>query len=314
MRIVFIIILIALQQGMSQQDNQYTQYSQTKLYYNSAYAGQEDQYSITGRHRNQWSGLVGGPAGQALLVNFPTVHEVLGFGLSINRNSVGIQERSEVAGMYSYKLKIKEANLNLGLQASFRQFVNDFTKDGLIAIDGFELDPSISRERYSTNVFNVGAGLFFNTKRFYLGVSVPRLVKADIDAEGFNSLSQETRHLYAMFGLNFELSPFWSIQQNNLFKYSDNAPFDIDSQAIFVYQRQVHLGLNLRAGGSQSSILESTGMILGFQFTPRILASMSYDFNTTELREYENGSFEILIKYEFLRNKSPKLIQNPRYY
>lgn len=314
MRIAIIIILCVLQQGLSQQDNLYTQYGQTKLYYNPGYAGQEDQYSITARHRNQWSGIQGGPSGQALLINFPTVYNVLGFGLSINRNSVGIQEKNEVAGMYSYKLKIKEVNLNLGLQASFRQFANDFTKDGLFAIDGFEIDPSISQERFSTNVFNVGAGLYLNAQRFYLGVSVPRLVKADIDSEATNSLSQETRHIYGMFGLNFNLGSFWQLRQNNLFKYSENAPFDFDSQAIFIYQDQVHLGLNLRAGGSQKSLLESTGIILGFRFSPKILASMSYDFNTTELREFENGSFEILLKYDFIKDKTPKLIQNPRYY
>ena len=219
-----------------------------------------------------------------------------------------------MAGMYSYKLKIKEVNLNLGLQASFRQFANDFTKDGLFAIDGFEIDPSISQERFSTNVFNVGAGLYLNAQRFYLGISVPRLVKADIDSEATNSLSQETRHIYGMFGLNFNLGSFWQLRQNNLFKYSENAPFDFDSQAIFIYQDQVHLGLNLRAGGSQKSLLESTGIILGFRFSPKILASMSYDFNTTELREFENGSFEILLKYDFIKDKTPKLIQNPRYY
>lgn len=313
-RIVLFILCLTCTCLTAQQDNQYTQFGYTPMYYNPGYAGIDEQLSLIARHRTQWTGLQGSPTGQSLLVNFPSVIDVLGFGLSINRNTIGISEKNDITGMYAYKLKIDKASVSLGLQLSMRQFINDFTREELIPIDGFEIDPSIAREKYTNNIFNVGAGLYAKAPRYYIGISVPRLVKGDLDSESINEISREARHLYGQLGLNFNLNLLWKMEQHTLIKLAENVPLDIDLQANFIYEDQVYLGFNYRAGGSQQSIMESLSFLLGFKFTPSIFASMSYDFSTTALRNYENGSFEILLKYQLQKDTKPKSIQNPRYY
>lgn len=310
-----ILILLCISSSLyAQQDNQYTQYGYTPLYYNPGYAGIDEQFSFIARHRNQWTGLPGSPSGQSILLNFPPILNVLGIGITANRNTIGISEKNDLTGMYSYKLKIDKASVSLGLQMSMRQFVNDFTKAELIPIDGFALDPSIKQERYTNNIFNVGAGIYAKTPRYYVGISVPRIVKGDLDSESINGLSREARHIYGQLGFNLKLGLTWKIEQHNLIKIAENAPFDVDTQVNFIYENQVHLGLNYRAGGTQKSIMESVSFLLGFKFTPSVFASMSYDFSTTALRNYENGSFEILLKYQLQKITTPKSIQNPRYY
>ncbi len=313
----FILVILAtffVQLCTGQQDNQYTQFADTKLFYNPGYAGFEDRLAITGRIRNQWSGLTGAPQGQTLLVDFPSVYKSLGFGLNLSRATIGIQEKNDISGSYAYRLKLAKASVGMGLQLSYRQFINDFTKEGLIAIDGFDKDPSIEKVSFSQGAFNVGLGVFLGTEKYYLGLSVPRLAKTDIDATGDNNLTQEVRHLYGMFGLNLTLNSDWKVLPSLLLKVAENSPFDLDLQSSFVYRDQLHLGINFRTGGTQSTLLESTSVIIGFDFTKNIFASMSYDFNTTPLRQYEDGSFELILKYTLHKDSTPDSIQNPRYY
>ena len=298
----------------AQQANQFTQFGYTKSYYNPALASAEDNLSITLRHRNQWSGIEGAPTGQAILVSLPNLHESISLGLYMNRNTVGISERQEASLAYGYRLSTDQLKVSAGLQATFLQFSNDFTDDRLIPIDGFENDGAIEQGFFQKSLFNIGAGLYVQGNGFYGGVSVPKLVKSDLDFDLFSTQALEDRILYGMFGLDLDLSPLWSFTPQALLKLSEAAPWDLDIQGVFIYQNQAHLGLNFRSGGTQESFLESVGCILGFRFSERILAIMSYDFNTTLLRQFENGSFEISLRYDMKNTKLPKEIHNPRYY
>jgi len=299
---------------LAQQPNQFTQYGYTQLYYNPALASVEDNFSLTLRHRNQWAGIEGAPTGQSLLISFPNISDVIGVATTLSTNSVGIAQKNEFSTMYSYKLKTAKLNVHLGLMANWRQFINDFSNENLIAIDGFDPDPSVTQERLNKNIFNLGAGLYIESENYYLGAAVPRTVKSNLDFGVADQNSQEARVLYAMGGFDLNLNNIWSIEQHTLFKYSENAPLDLDIQANFIYQEQAYIGMNLRAGGSQKSILESVGILLGFRLSPALFASMAYDFNTTELKTYQDGSFEVLLRYDLKKNKKPKLIQNPRHY
>lgn len=311
---VILILLVAGFAAFGQQQNQFTQFGNAKLFYNPAIAASEDNFSVTLRHRNQWSGLQGAPTGQTILISLPNIYESVSLGVTASRNTVGISERNDVSGIYAYQLKFLNTKLQLGLLANYRQFINDFTDERLIALDGFDLDSAIEQNQFSKNLFNVGAGIHIENEKYYAGLSIPRLVQSDIDFETDQRQSRESRILYAMFGLNIDLGDTWTFNQHSLLKISEAAPTDLDLQGIFIYEDQAHLGLNLRSGGSQNSFLESIGILLGFRFTPTLMAMMSYDFSTTELRDYENGSFEILLRYDLKTNKAPKNIQNPRYY
>ncbi len=316
MKWIYLILIAFVGTTVSaQQEQQYTQFTKTKLYYNPAVAGLENNLAITARHRNQWAGLDGSPTGQTVMVELPALYKSLGLGFSFNRHTIGIQQRTDLTGMYAYKLRINHSHtLSLGLQLSYRQFINDFTKEGLIALDGFELDPSIERTRFSKNIFNTGLGIHLNSERYYLGLAIPRTIATNIDVRNDNGQSKEVRQLYGLFGLHFSIDEEWDLNPEILVKLAQNSPFDLDIQNTFIYRDQLHLGMNIRTGGTQTSLFESLAMIVGFQFTPTIMGSMSYDFNTTALRQYEEGSFEILLQYRLPKNSSISNIQNPRYY
>ena len=311
---VLIVILFFVQFASAQQENLFTQYAYNKLSINPAVAGENDYTSVTGIYRDQWTGITGRPTSQYLTINFGEVYNRLGFGLNFQRLQVGIQEKLEATGMYAYKLKVNDFTYSVGLQLSYRTFINDFSNPNLIAIDGFDEDPALEQGRFSSSIFNVGIGGFMKSPLFYLGVSVPRMIKAEIDNENDPFLSREVRHYYVMGGLNLDLNPLWTFKPQALFKYADNSPWDLDILGLMVYQDQVHMGINIRSGGSQQSIFESIDLLLGLRLKSRIFLGIAYDFTTTQIREFENGSFEVILKYEFKKDDGPREIQNPRYF
>lgn len=309
--ILYFSVVVSLQ---AQQENLYTQFAFNKIAFNPGVAGEHNYTTVTGVNRSQWSGLIGAPKSQFLNVNLKTVAKKYGFGISANHLSIGIQDRVQLSGQFAYKLKLKKSYFNIGLETSIRRYTTDFTDPNLVAIDGFENDPSIDQVKYTSNVLNLGVGLYYNSKNLYAGLSIPRLVRGDLDFESDNAISRESRHIYAMFGASVELSDNWSYKPQFFFKLAENSPFNLDFLSMFTYQEKVHLGGNFRSGGSQKSFIESFNVIFGFEFTNSIFAGMSYDFNLTDLSAYENGSFELLLKYNFKKNNLPSRIGNPRYF
>ncbi len=299
---------------VGQQELQFTQFTAAPLLFNTAYAGNDNYTSIVARHREQWTGLDGGPMSQSIMVNFPKIFNRIGIGATVNRSSIGVSEQNEVAGMYAYKLQMRNVVASVGMRISYRQFVNDFSSGKLLAINGFELDPAINRTRYSLNLFNVGVGFYINNDKFYFGADIPRMGRSNIDFESGDIVSTEVRHLTAIAGLYFSLNDKWDYSPHVLLKLAENSPYDLDIQNIFKYQDQISLGLNIRTGGSQKSVVESISSIVGFQYSKAWFISLAYDFTATQLREYESGSFEILLRYNLVKDNSPKIIHSPRHY
>ncbi len=284
------------------------------MVFNPGAAGEYQFTSITGIYRDQWSGIIGRPQSQDLIINFKGINNRFGFGFSLHRYSIGIQESVDINGIYAYKIRLGNGVASMGIQMSYRNFVNDFTSNSLITIDGFENDPSIEQVRFQSSIFNVGLGFYYKTKQYYFGLAAPRMFRSDLDAIITNSVSKESRHYYVMAGLELELNNEWKFQPQALYKYAENAPYDIDITGMFSYQDQMHMGVNLRTGGSQSSLLESIDLLMGLKLKNSLYIGVAYDFTLTEIREFENGSFEVLISYDLGTNKGPDKIQNPRYF
>lgn len=300
--------------AIAQQDQTISQFHLSQLVFNPAYAGENDHTRVTALHRDQWAGLQGSPTMQLVSINFAPVFTSLGFGVSLRRQSIGIQEKIDIAGSYAYRVKINKNTLSVAMQVSAQRFTNDFTQEGLIAIDGFALDPAIERIKYHQNVFNAGIGLRLKGQQYHLGIAIPRLVRADLNEEIGITQGTEVRHIYVNGGLNLELSDNVKFMPQALYRLTEGGPADLDLMALLEFQKRFVAGINLRTGGTQESFAESIDLIAGFAFNERIFASVAFDFTLTPLRRYENGSFELVLQYRFLNNYKPNFIHSQRYY
>ena len=313
--VIHILVILCCGKLCGQQDIMNTHFMYNKLALNPAYAGKVETFTLNLIHRDQWTGLDGAPQGQALSLNFPSIKESLGLGLNIGREMVGIQERLTVEGNYAYKFNLAEGSLSMGLSASTRQFTNDFSDPRLVSIQGIDIDPAISGQRETKNVFNAGAGIYFRTNTYYLGASVPRLIEADLDFEqDGGTLSKEARHLYIMTGAAFPLKNNLKFTPQILFKLAENAPFDLDLNFGIDYDEKYYGAINLRTGGGNEDIAESIDVLFGFQLTQSVLLGVAYDYTLSDLGRYENGTIEALFNYRFAKKIKEVDIINPRFF
>lgn len=308
------ILFLVITNCFSQQENQITQFAHNKSIYNPAFTSIADSPDISLLYRHQWAGIEGAPTSQIINIDLPVSKKNIGLGVQMQRSTIGIQEKLDAIVKYSYKLRFKDFDLGLGLQGSARRFTNDFTDPRLLAIDGFEMDQSIERIRYSNTIINLGLGGVIHADMFYIGASIPRIIKSNLDFETEGIVTREVRHAYLIAGSEFIFASDWKFKPQVLFKYAEKSPNDLDFWTEFIYRDQIFLASNLRMGGSSSTLLESTDLIIGFKLGRQWFASLAFDFTFTELRNYENGSFEFMIKYSLPGKEQTIIQQSPRYY
>ncbi len=301
--------------AFAQQEQQYTQFVYNKLSLNPGYAGSHDGACLTGFYRNQWMGLEGSPETMGLSFDMPLLSKRIGVGLNLVRNTIGITERWTLDGIYSYRIPMGRGTLAIGVQGSVRYFGNDYGDSRLLATQPIEIDGAIPEGEHNKYIPNFGAGLYYSSERFYFGVSAPRFLLNNIDFNSANGLAngKEVIHLYGMVGVIFNLNETIKFQPQALFKYADNSPFDTDINASFIFNNKFTAGLTYRTGGSQASAGESIDLLLAAHFTPQFLLGVSYDFTLSDLKEYNNGSIEIVLRYCFSSAEGKDII-NPRFF
>jgi len=276
-----------------QQDPQYTQYMLNTQVINPALVGSRGVTTIGALYRAQWLGLDGAPTTQTLHFNTP-LSEKVGIGFSVVNDEIGngTSQETFVDASFSYSLPVSNyANLSFGIKASanilnvdFSQLVNYGAESNLPNIDN----------KFSPNF---GVGVFYNTERFYAGLSVPRI----LETEHFDNSSQSTylaseqMNFYLISGFVFDLNPGLKLRPGMLMKAVQGAPLSVDISASMLFNETFSFGAAYRLDSAVSALF-------GFQVTEKFLLGLSYDWETTELgsTQFNDGSFEVFLRFDFL--------------
>jgi len=299
----------------AQQDHHNTQFFYFKQGYNAAYAGSREAFCMSAIYRKQWIGIDGAPESQILTFSVPLFNQRVGVGGNITRTTVGVTENITVDGVYSYRLRLGRGYLGIGLQASLRSLRNNFQDPRIQATQPVIADNSIPTTSQQKLLFNVGAGLYYSTDKFYFGVSSPRFLQNNID---FNSedaiISRETSHYYIMGGVTLRLNDNLRLRPQTLIKYVENAPLDADiNMSLIILDRYVFGGTYRLGGSTTTGAGESLDILMGMQITPNLLFGISYDVTLSELRDYNTGSIEATVQYSAGKSEGEEYI-NPRFF
>ena len=298
-----------------QQEQQYTQFMHNKMAINPGFAGSRGVANLTGIVRDQWIGLKGAPSTQVLNFNMPLLNQRVGIGANITRNTIGISERVTVDGVYAYRLRLAQGMLGLGVQASVRLFGMNYLDEDLVSTVPVTEDEAIPVGNRSKYVPNFGMGAYYNNDQLYVGFSIPRLLKNNLDFnETGTILSREAVHMYLMAGYLFELSEHVGFQPQILMKYVNHAPFDADVNASFIFNKKYMAGLTYRLGGStENGIGESIDILVAAQINKHMLLGFSYDVTLSGIRDYSKGSMEGVIRYS-IGSPEGEIFVNPRFF
>ena len=289
-----------------QQEAMFTQYRVNGLAINPAYAGSHQTLELTALAREQWTGLEGAPSTQTFTAHSPLSNRSIGLGLSVIHDKIGITSQFGVYGAYSYRIQFQNKGvLSMGLQAGFTQYQEDLTQlQGSIRNPN---DPNFSQDQVSKFMPNFGAGLYYYTRRFYMGLSSPYLVQNKLEnVETLDSEARQKRHYFYTTGYVFDLSRSVKFKPNLLFKVVEGAPLEVDINANFLFQELLWVGVSYRSFDSFDAILQ-------LNVTEQFSIGYAYDFaTTTELKRLHSGSHELMLNY---RLKPPRRrMLTPRYF
>ena len=311
---ITIISLLLVGSVLAQQEEQYTHFMYNKLGFNPGFAGSDDGPCLTALARNQWIGLEGAPQTQLISFNTPLLNQRVGVGINILRQTIGVSENYTLDGAYAYRIQLGRGFMAMGLQASVRLLRVNFNE--LEGTQPIAADSAIPTGLQSKYVPNFGAGLYYQAQRFYLGFSVPRLLENNIDlADSGDVISRETRHAFFMGGLIIPLGEKVELQPQILLKYVAGAPFDGDVNLSFIFADRFRAGVSYRLGGPrESGVGEALSLLLGVQISDTLLFGLAYDATLTELRKYNSGTLEGVLRYCIGGRSDSDDYVNPRFF
>ncbi|WP_066225403.1 PorP/SprF family type IX secretion system membrane protein [Formosa haliotis] len=312
------IALLSCTVGMAQQLPQFTQYMYNTISINPAYTGSRGTLSVVGLHRSQWVGIDGAPNTETLSIHSPLNNEKIGIGGSYIHDELGPENFNYLYGSFSYTIKTGEnSKLAFGLNAGFTQYSLD---------QGFRLDnpndPVIYgiEDRWSPNF---GAGVYWHSTRWYLGLSAPRILNTDYATDEYEALERVS--YYFTGGFVFNLGDYTKFKPSFLVKATNGAPLSYDLTANFLFYEKLWLGAGYRhnPGVDDRDLQDGTidygfrgtnaiGALVDFQVSKQIRIGYTYEFPVnSEIRHYQSGTHEIMLMFELFKERR---IKSPRYF
>jgi type IX secretion system PorP/SprF family membrane protein len=281
--LLFISITISVQ---AQQDPQFTHYMYNMSVINPAYTTGNFGVVNTGiLHRSQWVGLTGAPKTSSLFLHSALTNKVE-IGLSVLNDNLGdVVKQNNIFGDFAYKLDLeKNGQLSFGLKAGVTFYDVDFNGFALESGD-ISTDPNFTNSVHKSYL-NMGAGVYYNTDNYYIGLSIPNMLPSKhLEENNGQYQGKENSHIFLTGGYVYELNDLFKIKPAFMAKYVKGAPVSLDLTANVLYDDKFEFGIGYR--------LEDA-----IRATPEFRIGYAYDHNVSNLGPFNSGSHEIIVLYD----------------
>lgn len=286
--ILFLICFIAVQWLQAQEKALlYSHYSFNGLAINPAYAGSREMLSVSLSHRNQWMGFEGAPSYNILGIHTPFKKTKMGLGFLVMNESIGLRKYTGFYMNYAHRLNVGNGKLALGLK-------------GGIATGNYEQidlgnDDVVFGEKSSSYLQpNFGFGVYYYTRKFYTGISIPLILGYETNESGevkaYHDFNKYAYYLTA--GINFNLADKWQLQPSGLVEYDKAGGVIADVGLNLLYHEAFRVGASYR---TKQAIV----MLLDCKITYQLRIGIAYDYGLNEINSYNRNSFEIALEYNF---------------
>lgn len=305
-KIILIITagLFVVSQSNAQQDPMVSQYMFNGLYLNPAYAGSHDYWTSTLSYRNQWVGFDGAPETAIAAVDGPIANKNMGLGVILLHDRIGVTRQNTALFNYAYQIKTSSTSkFALGVNAGFSQF-----SARLSELTVWDEDQVFQNDITSKILPRFGVGAYYFGDKHYIGLSVPTLFAYQKGMDFNFDLSRASflrRHYLFTAGYVFETSKDIKLKPSILLKYVKSAPLEADFNLSTVYKDKFWIGASFRTGDAVAIILE-------YQTNSYFRVGYAYDITVSKLRNYSQGSHEIMIGIDFGRDLVK--MKTPRYF
>lgn len=303
----------------AQQDANFTHYMFNNVYNNPGSAGMKGATNFQLLYRYQYLGhtsYADDPSGSPKTAVFSADHPLLklkgGVSLNMMNDQFGIQKFTSFQLAFSKHVDLGKGKLGIGLNGS----MNLYGINGTLRPPGGEesvaQDPVLSNSFNNKPYFDMSGGLWYQTKDYFGGIAVNRLldVAYEFDTTSSASAGGSKRHMNITGGYNLEVTYDFILTPSVMFKMADFKRASFEISAVGTYQEKFWGGLNFRQG-------DAVGILLGAAFLEGNALRVGYgiDIVAKGVEAKSATSHEVMLAY-FLPPaviKYKPIIRTPRY-
>lgn len=312
-RFATLILLGMCRVANGQNDPQLSQYMFNPLYYNPAAAGSEGVSRFQLMHRTQWAGYQptvaddgGGPSTQLFSYTMPLDKFKSGIGFYAMNDRLGPAINQAVQLSYAYRMTLKNGTLAIGVQAGLFNRGFDFGQ-----FRPNEPDPLLQGGRITQARPDIGAGIYYNTVDYWVGLSALHLNEPAFRLGGTQSVVPQTRTAYLTAGYRLGIGYDLDIQPSVLVGYSPAGGRNtIAINVMGTWQNKFWLGFGYRladayTGNLGVSLLRNNALRLGYAF----------DLSTAKRAITSLSSHEVMVSYALpaIDARKKPIVRTPRF-
>ena len=285
-----LITLLAIGASVStyaQLDPLYNQYLFNQSMINPAYAGIHDVLNATIISRSQWTGIEGAPITNSVNISSSLLDNSGGIGLLYVNDKYGVNSNTEIQGMFSYRIEMLRGRvLSMGVQGGMISYGYNYD----LLNTEFVNDPQLVADQDDFTKGNFGAGVFYMTPNYYIGMSVPRLLKADIQ-DGDIKSTRYRRHYYVSAGIILDKWMSVKFKPSALLKVVEGKKTSMDLTAQVLLKESLWLGVTVRD-------FNAAGFTAQFEISDQFRVGYTFEVPLSKLAPKNFGTHELMLSYD----------------
>lgn len=287
--IISVMLVSALVEADAQYDASFSHYFDMEPSFNAGAVGKESKLNITAAYAIQLAGFEHNPNTMYAAADLPFmfVGAMHGAGLQFMSDNIGLFSHQRIGVQYAYKHRLLGGMLSVGMGAALLSEGFDGSK-----VDaGDSGDPALPTSDATGHAFDIGAGIYYTHRQWYVGVSATHLTSPTVELGETNELRIEPTY-YATGGYAIQLrNPLLKVRTSALVR-TDGTAWRGDVTARLVYTN----GKKLMYGGVGYSPTNSVTLLVGGQ-VHGVHLGYSYECYTSAIG-IGNGSHELFVGYQ----------------
>ena len=281
---------------MSQQIPQYSQWYLNQFANNPAHAGIKKCIDIHTLYRLQWVGFEGAPRSGFLSVSIPLsskrrkyLSARQGTGFKFETDQIGQFNSNRLSLAYAAHFNFNEYNrLSLGVYGGILQLGYN-----PLGFETSEPDPYAMSEG-SVILPDASFGAWFNSEKYYLGLTLKNLIPIQWRSIGINSKNRI--HTSITGGYQARINKSLSLNTASIIRIPPTGPLSIDLNLLLNIEGVISLGLGYR---NTDAIISLLNIKIKNQFS----VSYSFDYTLSKIQLRASNTHELSLRYTTCNKK-----------
>lgn len=303
--VALVLMLFLNKSNVAQNHFHMSGYMQDQAYINAASIASYDYISGSVFMKKQWVGMNGAPSFQGITLHAPIKNSPNSIGINMINDVIGVNQKTSASLLYSYRIRVNENDyFSFGTSVALNMLKADYT-----LINSTDPSDPVFNGNSSYIAPNFSLGMYYFSKKYYIGISSPQLLTNTIQPginNGSTSFEKENLHFFLHGGSEFKVNDAIKINASTLLKRVSGAPLQIDLNAQINYKDKITLGIS----GRTSKIL--VGMF-GIKVNNKLKLAYAFDTDFSDLNKVSSGSHEIMLIFGLKDKMILPKIESPRF-